>query len=96
MGWAGQIVPCVTGHGKFATGDMGGYPSGPFSGPARHAGGSNFLACDGHAKWLRAGAVSPGRTAGSPNLSQRQAFAAGTGNMSGPGGAKYALTFSLE
>lgn len=75
---------------------MGGYPPGPFSGPARHNDGAIFLARDGHAKWFRASAVSPGRTAGNPGAVQRQSFAAGTNSMSGPGGAKYALTFSLE
>jgi prepilin-type N-terminal cleavage/methylation domain-containing protein/prepilin-type processing-associated H-X9-DG protein len=86
----------VTGYGKYATGDMGGYPPGPFSGPARHNEGSNFLACDGHAKWLRGSTVSPGRTAGDANALQRSGYAAGTSSMSGPGGAKYVLTFSLE
>ena len=61
-----------------------------------HTGGSNFLMADGHAKWLRPSAVSPGDT---PAASAYAKAASGTacttdllaGNGTHPG---YAATFS--
>ncbi len=59
------------GFPRYATGDIGGRPLngatkdgrpiGTGSTP-RHAGGSNYVACDGHAVWLRPEAVSGGET----------------------------------
>ena len=56
---------------RYATGDIGGRPLngatkegrliGTGSAP-RHAGGSDYIACDGHAVWLRPEAVSGGAT----------------------------------
>jgi len=51
-----------------ATGYSGGsqqaanwFSSTNFTGPdGRHSGGANYLACDGHVKWLRGGAISTG------------------------------------
>jgi prepilin-type processing-associated H-X9-DG protein len=78
---------------------MGGFDN-PLVIPGRHSEGSNFLFCDGHAKWSRGDAVSPGRNA--PGASAA-AFApggasnaVGTGNLTGPGGIRFAYTFSLE
>ena len=81
------------GVNPLATGPMGllnisGWPT-----PARHTDGSNFLAADGHVKWLKGVAVSPGLTNGSATGVESgtapYSTAAGTGNSS------FALTFSL-
>jgi prepilin-type N-terminal cleavage/methylation domain-containing protein/prepilin-type processing-associated H-X9-DG protein len=95
------------GNGKYATGNMGnrnltGSTSGVGKQPVtgRHLEGANYLAADGHVKWLRHDAVSSGLTALSPNDPQgdtvaatANAGAAGTNNMTN-GGAAVALTFS--
>ena len=64
---------------------------------ALHTGGSNFLLADGHAKWFRGNAVSPGDTNSSATLGQgtqgTQYDAAGT---SWSGTPSYAATFSLQ
>ena len=58
-----------------------------------HSDGSNFLACDGHVKWLHGTAISPGHTASAANVAQGADTggknAAGTGNLS-----PFTLTFS--
>ncbi len=89
---------------KYATGPMGGIAptnlTQNFTGPTgRHTDGSNFLAADGHVKWLRGSAVSPGFAASSPTVGQASDTsghnAAGTANMTIPGStSSYALTFS--
>ena len=88
----------------YATGLIGGRvankkaPTGSYT--PRHVGGANYLACDGHAVWLRPESVSggqsqsmggticgqddPGQTCGGKDT------AAGTGN------GKYAMTFSIH
>ncbi len=83
---------------KYATGDMGGTSAAnqntDFTGlTGIHTDGSNFLAADGHVKWYRGAAISPGTTAA--NSADAQAAtnngrsAAGTGNL-----GSFALTFS--
>ncbi len=81
---------------KYATGPMGGVA--PTNGTTyftgltgRHTDGSNFLAADGHVKWLRGVAVSPGHTAAAATDAQGKSanLAAGTGNL-----GNAALTFS--
>ena len=89
---------------KYATGPMGGIAptnqSQSFTGATgRHTDGSNFLAADGHVKWLRGAAVSPGGVAASAtdaqNASPSGNNAAGTGNLIIPGStSSYTLTFS--
>ena len=79
---------------KYATGYLGGFaPSNSFFFTGQtgiHTDGSNFLAADGHVKWLRGSAVSPGRTAAQATDGQNNnTTAAGTGNLT-----PYALTFS--
>jgi len=64
-----------------------------------HSGGSNYLMSDGHAKWLQLSAVSTGTIAASSTNSQGannsyNSVAAGTGNLTGPNGAAYQVTFS--
>jgi len=70
---------------------------------ARHTDGSNFLLADGHVKYLRPIAVSPGYTTASPTCSQDQTlntsgvcaanygYAAGTGNL-----GNFGATFSTN
>ena len=92
---------------KYATGPMGGIAptnlTQNFTGPTgRHTDGSNFLAADGHVKWLRGSAVSPGYAALSPTSVQgadatgpygAHKNAAGTNALSA-NGATFAMTFS--
>ena len=75
--------------------------------PARHTDGSNFLLADGHVKYLRPIAVSPGYNNGSPNCGQDQSptstscvtggpyYAAGTSSLT-TNGANFAATFSVN
>jgi prepilin-type N-terminal cleavage/methylation domain-containing protein/prepilin-type processing-associated H-X9-DG protein len=82
---------------KYATGPMGGIT--PTNGTTYYTGltgihtdGSNFLAADGHVKWVHGVAVSPGHTAATTTDPQGQTngtSAAGTGNL-----GNFALTFS--
>ena len=83
---------------KYATGDMGGTTATNqttnFTGlTGIHTDGSNFLAADGHVKWLRGAAVSPGTPANVSTDAQGATnggySAAGTGNLT-----SFALTFS--
>ena len=75
----------------YATGDMGGRNYGNFTSQPRHFDGSNFLALDGHVKWLKGSAVSGGPTPATSKTAQNPSGsgAAGTENM---GSAQ--LTFS--
>ena len=92
---------------KYATGPMGGLAATNltqnFTGlTGRHTDGSNFLAADGHVKWLRGSAVSPGFAALSATSAQAadatgpygaNKNAAGTGALNA-NGANFAMTFS--
>ncbi len=62
----------------------------------RHSGGSNFLAADGHVKWLRGEKVSNGTTSAATYQAQPATSygACGAGNMTSNQGAMYTLTFS--
>ena len=88
---------------KYATGVMGGLtPTAAslaqnFTGQTgRHTDGSNFLAEDGHVKWLRGAAVSPGGVAVNANAAQNSGAkqAAGTGSLVTTGTNTATLTFS--
>lgn len=98
------------GNGKFATGNLGGRSlQGSTSGAGqqpiwgRHLEGSNFLAADGHVKWLKHTQVSCGVKAAQPTDAQGAstggtglaagASAAGTSSMDTPTGEAQ-LTFS--
>jgi len=109
-----DAVPCGTGSEAlgsggswtplYATGSLGGRPlNGGYKDRARHNGGSNFLACDGHVQWLRPEAVSGGSDAVAPAClqgddadqpaeckGQTKRSAAGTANR------KFKLTFSVR
>jgi prepilin-type N-terminal cleavage/methylation domain-containing protein/prepilin-type processing-associated H-X9-DG protein len=88
------------GHTSYASGVLGGTTpvslTNDFTGQTgRHTDGSNFLAADGHVKWLRGTAVSPGHTAINTTDAQNNGagntgfIAAGTSNL-----GSFALTFS--
>lgn len=91
-------------YGYYATGPMGGrtISVGGVTSVGRHFDGANFLAADGHVKWLRPEAVSSGFTAVSATDAQDANYrstaayktAAGTSSLSLPGGSKVAMTFS--
>jgi len=92
-------------NGKYATGDIGNYALTNYLATTTgvHTDGSNFLACDGHAKWVRPGAVSGGLSAASPtaveihNPAHNQGYAAGTSSMTqaaNNGSTTVSLTFS--
>lgn len=95
-----------TSHGGvtlLAVGLLGGYPAPQpvanpsWWGPARHNGGANWLACDGHAKWLMGSMVSPGRIPPDSTYYQDRSShnAAGTGSMTTADGSRhFTLTFS--
>ena len=76
---------------SFATGNMGGRIYTPATEP-RHFDGSNFLAVDGHVKWLRGAAVSAGPTAISSTSPQDVAPGSRSAGTSAMGAAQ--LTFS--
>ena len=89
-------------YGYYATGPMGGrvISEGGVTSVGRHLLGANYLAADGHVKWLPPSAVSCGVTAASATDAQDAAprvtygNAAGTSSMSIPGIGTAALTFS--
>lgn len=64
-----------------------------------HLSGSNFLACDGHVKWLKGSAVSNGSNQiGGSTMRQAEGNvnrAAGTDSMKDLNGRSYGLTFSV-
>jgi len=86
----------------YAAGNIGGYALNNAAAATSgvHTNGSNFLACDGHAKWLQATAVSGGNSNSKPalpethNTSANQGIAAGTSSMTQQNGSTVALTFS--
>jgi prepilin-type processing-associated H-X9-DG protein len=88
----------------YATGNIGGYTLHTIVMPdtgAIHSGGSNYLAADGHDKWLPPGQVSGGAPATTSAAAQTStaaytpyAHAAGTGSMELSSGSRVQLTFS--
>jgi len=56
----------------------------------RHAGGANYVACDGHAVWLRPEEVSGGNNAAAADNPQK----AEVNRAAGTAGGGYVLTFS--
>jgi prepilin-type N-terminal cleavage/methylation domain-containing protein/prepilin-type processing-associated H-X9-DG protein len=57
-------------QGNFATGPIGGRPLIPASNTPRHLDGANYLAMDGHVKWLKGDKVSCGLAAVNPTDAQ--------------------------
>ncbi|BDI29906.1 hypothetical protein CCAX7_19570 [Capsulimonas corticalis] len=89
-------------HGVYATGNIGGYTliNATGNGLGIHTDGANYLASDGHVKWLRPSAVSGGMPAASESAVEvhdagdNVGTAAGTGSLTQQSGAKVAMTFS--
>lgn len=91
---------------KYATGIFNGITAdtGSFLDPlGRHQQGSNFVMADGHAKWLRASAVSPGPNASTETSKQVDhttangySPAAGTSGTFSNGTSQPAATFSVK
>ncbi|HEY3332214.1 MAG TPA: DUF1559 domain-containing protein [Capsulimonadaceae bacterium] len=84
---------------KYATGNMGSpfTSTNYYTATPVHTEGSNWLAADGHVKWLRGEKVSNGGAAANatdPANVNIGPMAAGTDNMSNGSGIKYTLTFS--
>jgi prepilin-type N-terminal cleavage/methylation domain-containing protein/prepilin-type processing-associated H-X9-DG protein len=93
--------PCTAGSAASGTDDSkGGNNYAAVTG--WHTDGSNFLMCDGHAKWLRGAAVSPGNSAfaadcnqnGAPGVADCQGGAAVKAMAAGTANSNYAATFS--
>ncbi|BDI31945.1 hypothetical protein CCAX7_39960 [Capsulimonas corticalis] len=85
--WDGSASATV----KYATGLLGGLnvtDAVPTTG--RHTDGANYLAGDGHVKWLRGSKVSPGVNAGT----SADAQALGTNTAAGTSNSSFAMTFS--
>ena len=59
-----------------------------------HSDGSNWLATDGHVKWLRGPAVSGGAISADTNAAQNATNASGSSALKGPSGGPVTLTFS--
>ena len=101
-GWGGGKPQTDYGHAIYATGNIGGYTLVSVNGTTGiHSDGSNYLACDGHAKWMRGAGVSGGAnapTAASAEVhNTTNGTAAGTNSMTqdaANGGGKVGLTFS--
>jgi prepilin-type N-terminal cleavage/methylation domain-containing protein/prepilin-type processing-associated H-X9-DG protein len=99
---SGNAGPSTTWNTSFyATGNIGGYSlTLPATGAGIHTGGANYLAVDGHVKWLQPGSVSGGLSASSStvpevhNTSWDAGFAAGTSSMTQQSGSSVAMTFS--
>ena len=77
--WGGKLP---NGSGQYATGSSPGKPITTISQKTVHTEGSNFLACDGHVKWLRPSQISGGKDNDDPNgTPQAVGQAAGTACM---------------
>lgn len=89
----------TNGFAKYATGNPPGQKLSQYQGTLGiHTDGSNYLATDGHVKWLRASVISPGKDAVSPSDPENDGgeHAAGTSymNVDGGGQGSAVLTFS--
>ena len=103
-GGAGAVYPFNSGNGSggdLVTGNMGGVT--PNAKPGRHSEGSNYLLLDGHVKWYRPIAVSPGSVALAEDCLQSGAgsqpadCSADPGGMSaGTGNSQFAITYSTR
>jgi len=84
------------GSEKYATGKMPGTTASRYTTSPAHLDGANYLAVDGHVKWLRSTMVSPGVDAPTSTSTQVDGnTAAGTASMDmGAGRGDAALTFS--
>jgi prepilin-type N-terminal cleavage/methylation domain-containing protein/prepilin-type processing-associated H-X9-DG protein len=91
--WSGQPSAYI---GKYATGNPPAQKLTLISTGTVHTSGSNFLAGDGHVKFLMPGRISGGYNAASATTAQTADNAAGTGSLDNGGGSGSAtLTFSI-
>jgi prepilin-type N-terminal cleavage/methylation domain-containing protein/prepilin-type processing-associated H-X9-DG protein len=98
-----SVYPFSTGNGTggdMVTGPLGNYPNAAAK-PPRHFDGANYLMCDGHVKWFRGSAVSPGSVALSESCNQNgnpttADCAANAGMAAGTGNSAFAVTFSTR
>lgn len=104
------LTTSAFGRSLYATGNVGGRllngatKDGKILGSGsvpRHADGANYVACDGHAVWLRPEAVSGGDNAAAPDCSQGTEAGQSGGcveqwpiRAAGTAGGRWALTFS--
>ena len=78
---------------EYATGNMGGKVLNNGAGSlARHRGGADFVACDGHAVWLRSEDVSCGVAVSIRGTDADQAY----GIAAGASNPKYQMTFATR
>ena len=77
--WGGQLPGS---SGQYATGSSPGKPLTTISQKTVHTEGSNFLACDGHVKWLRPSQISGGNDNPDPNGTEALG-SGGTGSAAG-------------
>ncbi|MCW3059715.1 MAG: prepilin-type N-terminal cleavage/methylation domain [Capsulimonas sp.] len=95
--WGGCASGCIA---YYATGNpvANTLRSAPGGATGTHTDGSNYLACDGHVKWLKASKIAPGKDALASADPQNDAgeHAAGTSymNVTGGGSGSAAMTFS--
>ena len=88
----------------YATGNIGGRAlNGGAGSLPRHADGANYLACDGHVKWLRPDRVSGGHSAVAADCHQGTELQQPIGcraqtpeHAAGTGDAHFSLTFSAK
>jgi len=89
---------------RYSTGNVGArLLNGTEGSIPRHRGGANYLACDGHAKWLKPQSVSGGTNAAAQECAQgaeqpQPGECAGQlpGSAAGTSNSKYSLTFSIR
>ena len=88
----GRLLNGATKNGKVLDRNRGSVP--------QHQGGANYVACDGHAVWLRPESVSGGQSqpVGGTGCGQDELSPScgGTNMAAGTGNGKYVLTFSVR
>ena len=88
----GRLLNGATKNEKVLDGNKGSVP--------QHQGGANYVACDGHAVWLRPESVSGGQSqpVGGAGCGQDESSSScgGTNMAAGTGNGKYILTFSVR
>jgi prepilin-type N-terminal cleavage/methylation domain-containing protein/prepilin-type processing-associated H-X9-DG protein len=100
--WCGTHLTSNNCGAVYATGSIGGYTNLSLikDGTGVHTGGANYLALDGHVKYLRPGSVSggyPAQTTNSPEVHSTNSLAAqaaGASSMTLQNGATATMTFS--
>jgi prepilin-type N-terminal cleavage/methylation domain-containing protein/prepilin-type processing-associated H-X9-DG protein len=97
------LYPFANGNttgGDLVTGPLGNNPASTAPTP-RHFDGANYLMCDGHVKWFKGSAVSPGSVAFSESCNQGGSPATAdcatqAGMAAGTANSNFAVTFSVK